>query len=150
MNPKRLALDDPRRTKAVETFIEALESTGSVGRACVAARITIAVAVVWRGQDELLNTAWTQAESVRPMYLEDAAYQRAVIGTTEWGEDAQGNLYAKSVKHSDSLLIELLRAKNPAEYGQKLDVNGSLSDAVLSRIAELTALAKARKNSGDI
>src|SRR6185437_2704474 len=74
----------------------------------------------WLEKDERFSAAYHQAEKQAEEVLEAAAWKRSVQGTTKQRHvyDRNGKLIDTEVttEYSDSLLMFLLRARNPAKY----------------------------------
>lgn len=118
-----------RQSQALKTaFLAAFRETGVVTHAAERAGISRSQFYNWRDHDPAFSTAFAEAELESTERLEAEAYRRAHDGhRTERGVYHNGQLIATEVetKHSDLLLIFLLKARKPTVYREKLDVQHS-------------------------
>ncbi len=102
-------------------FLEKLAECGNVTRACKAAKVARWTAYRHRRDDPAFERAWDEALSIAVGLLEDEAWRRAREG---WLEPVffKGEQQGSVRKYSDTLLIFLLKAHNPAKYRENLDL----------------------------
>jgi hypothetical protein len=147
-------------------FCAALAETCNVGRACAAVDISRQTAYGWREQMPDFAERWDKALKVGASLLEDEAVRRAHDGVDEpmtyQGRfcpllDAEGKpvigpdgrpVIATVKKYSDTLLIFLLKARDPDRFrdNAKLELGGHLALGAMSddeMRQELAALAAA-------
>lgn len=100
-------------------FIASLRDQGVVRAACEAAEIVRSTA--YRRRDESLAFAaqWDEALQDFADTLEAEAIRRARDGTIK-GIYHQGVLMNTELQYSDTLMTQMLKAKRPDEYGDKL------------------------------
>ena len=118
-----------RTPKKVAAFLEALASGLSVSGACKAAQVPRQTAYDWRNADEAFAAAWDEAIGHGTEALEDEARRRAVEGVVrEHTHYHQGMRVGTDIetKYSDTLLIFLLKARNPEKYrdNSKVELSG--------------------------
>lgn len=108
-----------RTPKRDGSFLDALRDGLSVTAACVDAGIARRTAYEWREADEEFRQAWDEAVEEGTDRLEDEAKRRARDGVTE-------PIYYKGMKvgevqrHSDTLMIFLLKARRPDKYKDRI------------------------------
>jgi hypothetical protein len=86
-----------------EKFLQSLQEEPNVSRACKTARIGRTIAYVHRKENPEFAAQWDFALKMGMGALEDEAVKRALSG-------------------SDTLLIFLLKAHDPAKYRENIDV----------------------------
>lgn len=110
-----MKLTPEKRTR----FLEVLATTANVSRA--AADIEMARTYMYevRSEDPLFEKAWDKAVRLGTHALEDEAARRASEG---WDEPVfyQGVQTGLVRKFSDTLLIFLLKARDPEKYSERL------------------------------
>lgn len=104
-------------------FIERLCDTGNISAACRKAKITRQNAYHARDHDEVFAEAWDEALVVAKENLELEARRRAE-GFAE-AVYYNGKKVGSVRKYSDTLLIFLLKAHDPAKYRDNLHVEHS-------------------------
>lgn len=105
----------PQRQRA---FLRALSETGSVRDACVRARISNTSAYRMRRRSEAFDRAWRRALAKVQPTIEQAAFERAVLGSDEpvWHG---GKIVGQRRRYSDGLLRLLLtRGTAPASQDE--------------------------------
>ena len=116
------------RRKAI--FIRTLAQTGIVGRAATAAGWPRGWAYTVRGGDPEFAILWDQAVEFATDSLEEAARNRAVNGVAK-PVYQQGRLVGTVQEYSDTLLVQLLKAKRPNEFRENSTVNLGVKGGVL-------------------
>lgn len=109
----------------MQRFIEFLGEGGHVSGACRAARVGRSTAYRHRQADEAFAVAWADAEQESTERLEEEAYRRAHDGLTRNKYDKDGNLLCEELVYSDTLMIFLLKARDPEKYRDRLDLRHS-------------------------
>ena len=120
---------EEREAKKRETFLRALESTGSVFRACQIARLPRATAYRWRDADREFASAWQRSQQLGSDALQDEAIRRAVEGTARKKfykgqpiiDPETGEQYVE-YDYSDALLIRMLEARRPDLFKPRSDM----------------------------
>lgn len=104
---------------ARERFLTALARTGNVSQAAHYARINRDTAYAWRDAEPAFAAAWQDALDQAGEFLEHVAWRRAVRGVEEPVYQG-GELVGTVQKYSDTLLIFLLKAANPAKFRESV------------------------------
>jgi len=125
-------------------FLKVLRETGSV-RAAARAATPWATSIrpvdgfhYQREVDEDFAADWKEAHDDFVAALEQEILRRAVEGYEETRTDAKGNVVTTH-KYSDALFLAMLRRHAPSEYGDKVEVAGSLHSTVKVDPAALAA-----------
>lgn len=105
--------------EARKRFLQAFERYGNVTRACKFARINRDTAYRWRQENEAFRHAWEHAREDAADTLEQEAWRRAVKGTKKPVYQG-GELVGEIQEYSDTLLIFLMKAANPAKYRESV------------------------------
>lgn len=107
--------------QAQRGFIAALADTGSVEAAARAVAMSVRSAYALRRAPgaEQFARAWGLALDAAAQRLADIAFDRAMNGTEEAVRNREGSIVGYKRKHSDRLLMFLLRAHQPDVYGRK-------------------------------
>lgn len=111
----------PEKEHWQDIFLRTLAETGNVKRACRAAKVDRSTAYRLRKANLGFQDAWDEAMEIAVGLLEDEAWRRAREGVLEpvyYKGDKVGSLR----KYSDTLLIFLLKAHNPAKYRENIDI----------------------------
>ena len=116
------------RRKAI--FIRTLAQTGIVGRAATAAGWPRGYAYSVRAGDEEFAKLWDQAVEFATDALEEAARTRAVDGVSK-PVYQQKELVGYVTEYSDTLLVQLLKAKRPNEFRENSTVDLGVKGGVL-------------------
>lgn len=116
------------RRKAI--FIRTLAQTGIVGRAATAAGWPRGHAYSVRAADEEFAKLWDQAVEFATDALEEAARIRAVDGVSK-PVYQQKELVGYVTEYSDTLLVQLLKAKRPNEFRENVSLNADVKGGVL-------------------
>lgn len=105
----------------LETFLHALAESANVTSAALHVGINRQHLYRLRDEDDEFRAAWDAAVKLGTGALEDEATRRAKEG---WDEPVyyQGDQCGVVRKFSDTLLIFLLKARDPAKYREKLDL----------------------------
>lgn len=132
-------------------FLETLANAQSVAASCRVAGYERRRVYEWRDKDEEFAKAWADAEEAGTDKLEDEAKRRAeegvariilhegkpvIIGYTADGDpclpedkDCARTEILRESRHSDTLMIFLLKARRPEKYRERQDhtVSGHIS-----------------------
>lgn len=100
-------------------FLEKLAEGLPVTKAARAAGVAFTTVYQWRKEDETFRDLWEQAYAAGTDELADEARRRAVDGVTE-PVFYKGNKCGAVQKYSDTLLIFMLKARDPQTYCDKL------------------------------
>jgi hypothetical protein len=99
-------------------FVEALADSGSVATA--AQRVGMSESSAYRlrrsPDAEAFDRAWGAAIDAASKKLLDAAFERALVGSEEPVFDREGNRVGRRLRHSDRLLMFLIRAYGPDRF----------------------------------
>lgn len=108
-------------------FLAAFAVSGNVSAACVEAGVSRRVVYDWKGNDPSFLEAFEEAELASTEALEEEARRRAAIGTEEpvWHNGQQVGTVRK---YSDTLLIFLLKARNPSKYRERWQLQHAGAD----------------------
>lgn len=117
-------------------FLEHFRVYGNVTQAARHARIDRSSVYRWQEGDDAFAAAYREAEIEATEHLEVEARRRAVEGTERLKFDRghavldpdTGAPYRER-EYSDTLLIFLLKARNPDKYRERVDVTFRLEDA---------------------
>ncbi|TNE60836.1 MAG: terminase [Alphaproteobacteria bacterium] len=123
----------PRRfhPSAVQrAFLEALAAGYSVGGAAEAAGIDRATPYRWRHQSIVFAREWDAAWAMGADALEDEALRRAVKGT-EKPVFRGGEVVGHVREFSDTMLMQLLKARKPEKYGGGKDAPAAICETEL-------------------
>lgn len=106
-------------------FLQTLANTGNVRASCLAAGVNPVTAYRTRDRSEAFAQQWAEAERQATQLLEAEAWRRAAQGV-EKGIYHQGERIATERQYSDTLLIFLLKARDPAKYREnhKVEMSG--------------------------
>jgi hypothetical protein len=117
-------------------FLEAFALNGNISAACQASSVGRTSVYEWQEKDESFVQAFRLAEIESTERLEAEAYRRAhdgVIKETPIMHNGQVAYTVVEHKYSDTLLIFLLKARNPAKYRELPNIDPtervSLADA---------------------
>lgn len=116
------------RRKAI--FIRTLAQTGVVSRAATAAGWPRGHAYTIRGEDAEFAKLWDQAAEFATDALEEAARTRAIDGVSK-PVYQQKELVGYVTEYSDTLLIQLLKAKRPQEFRENVSLQADVKGGVL-------------------
>lgn len=140
MTTRGQSVRQKKRQKAA--FLEAFARFGNVSRSAEDIGIHRQRVYEWLEHDQEFALAYHQAERQAEDVLEHAAWKRAVDGCSQThGIYHQGEQVATETKieYSDTLLIFLLKARNPQKYRDRVSIDyGSVPTDQL--IAEARAL----------
>lgn len=127
-----------RRQRKEQAFLVALAQTAQVMASAIAAGYTDTSALQKRRrEDEEFAEKWTHALTAGNDILVDEAHRRAVDGVHEpqW---YKGEICGYTVKHSDAMLMFLIRASDPEKYRDSArggEINMNFGIAVLPMTA---------------
>ena len=124
------------RSKIQESFLDALAGGDSVTGACLAAGLRRRTAYQWRADDPDFATAWEEAIEAGTDLLEDEARRRAVEGV-EHPLMYQGRQVATVRKHSDALLMFLLKARRPEVFRERVDMRQGVDTELAQLMKEI-------------
>ncbi len=137
-------------------FLATLAETGNVTRAAGAIGCGRSTVYEWREADDDFAKAWERAMRIATYGLEDEARRRAEEGVDE-PVFYQGIECGTVRKYSDTLLIFLLKARDP-KYREKtaMELTGANGGPVeltetdrVSRVAAIIAAAEARRHAAE-
>ncbi|QXN72395.1 terminase small subunit [Rhodobacter phage RcSimone-Hastad] len=111
-------------------FIRTLAQTGIVGRSATAAGWPRGYAYTVRQEDPEFAKLWDQAVEFSTDALEEAARVRAVDGISK-PVYQQKELVGYVTEYSDTLLIQLLKAKRPNEFRENVSLQADVKGGVL-------------------
>lgn len=111
-------------------FIQTLAQTGIVGRAATAAGWPRGHVYTVRKEDPEFAKLWDQAVEFATDTLEEAARTRAVDGVSK-PVFQQKELVGYVTEYSDTLLVQLLKAKRPNEFRENSTVDLGVKGGVL-------------------
>jgi len=107
-------------------FLEEFGERGIISRAAEAAGIDRNTVYYWQEHDEEFAQAFRQAEIRSTEVFESEAVRRAVDGVDKQRRvyDNRGNLIDEytETSYSDTLLIFLLKARNPGKYRERIQL----------------------------
>ncbi len=149
--------------EAQRSFIAALADTGSVEAAARAVAMSVRSAYALRRAPgaEQFARAWGLALDAAAQRLADIAFDRAMNGTEEAVRNREGTIIGFKRKHSDQLLMFLLRAHQPDVYNRRAaaapataaathrlatgEANDGFDDALLRELALFGAAGAVRR-----
>lgn len=108
-----------------KAFLESFAIMGNVSAACRAAGVPRRTLYSWLERDEQFTAAYRQAEIESTECLEAEAFRRAHDGVTSETPIIRDGKVIDTVvetKYSDTLLIFLLKARNPAKYRERVQM----------------------------
>ncbi|WP_262689807.1 hypothetical protein [Kordiimonas aestuarii] len=132
------------RAARKDTFLCALFSGVSVQEAARLASVARRTVYDWRKADAHFATLWSAAENQPDDPVEAEAIRRALMGVKK-PVYRGGTLVGEVTEKSDSLLMFLLKSRQPAKYGGKAE-GGAVEDdklkgardALFSKLCALT------------
>lgn len=130
---------EKQKTAAQQTFLDALAGGATVADAARAAKTAKTTAYQWRAADPAFAKEWAIAYQIGGDTLEAEAQRRAVEGVLK-PVFHQGKVVGHVREYSDTLLIFLLKARNPHRFCDRVR-----AAAIEREIAE--ALAKSANNA---
>jgi hypothetical protein len=135
----------PNRTaQRKKRFLDVFGELGIISRAAEAAGVGRTTVYEWQEHDEHFSLAFRQAEIRSTEVLESEARRRAVDGVEKERRvyDNRGNLIDEytETSYSDTLLIFLLKARDPNKYRERLQLQHADADG---EKFPLTAIRKA-------
>lgn len=105
-------------------FLEHFRTHGNISRTCRALKINRSTVYTWQERDDEFAAAFREAEIEATETMEAEAYRRAVDGTMK-PVFHQGVQCGTVQEYSDTLLIFMLKARNPEKYRENVNVNHS-------------------------
>jgi hypothetical protein len=109
-----------------DIFFNYFAETANVSAACAITGYARRSVYEWRVKDPEFAKRWEIADKLATSKLEEEAYNRAVFGVTRHEPIMhRGKIVATKeiTEYSDTLAIFLLKARDPAKYREKIDVN---------------------------
>jgi hypothetical protein len=132
------------RAARKETFLHALFDGATVAEAATIAGIGRRTAYLWRASDVHFAALWRAQEEVGDDPVEVEAVRRALMGTKK-PVYRGGTLVGEVTEKSDSLLMFLLKSRQPSKYGGKAEEGAveddklkGARDALFSKLCALT------------
>lgn len=120
-------------------FIEALADSGSVATA--AQRVGMSESSAYRlrrsPDAEAFDRAWSAAIDAASKKLLDAAFERALVGSEEPVFDRDGNRVGRRLRHSDRLLMFLIRAYGPDRFREGAAAHAAAATPVAEALVHL-------------
>lgn len=98
-----------------DIFLNTLSDTGNVTTAAAKAGIPRRILYFWRDTDAEFTAEWDAAAAIGTKALEDEATRRASAGYVE-PVFYKGVQVAEVTKYSDTLLMFMLKARDPAKF----------------------------------
>jgi hypothetical protein len=132
--PAQKATPSRTRAKWEQAFLAALREFGVIRAACEAAKIDRRAAYRHKEQTPRFAKEWDDALQDFADSLEAEAVRRARDGTIK-GIYHLGVLMNTELQYSDTLMSQMLKAKRPDEYAEKLVIK--LDPAHLALLAKL-------------
>lgn len=114
-------------------FLAAFEGLGTIRAACEAVKIAPSTAYRLRDRDPSFAAAWEDLEETVTDKLEEEAMRRATEGV-ERVIYHNGKEVGRERKHSDTLLIFLLKARRPETYRDRLTIDDDREEAERKRL----------------
>ena len=111
-----LANRTKRTPKRVQAILDALRGGDAIGTACARAGIGRSTFAEWRSADPVLDAQVDDAIEYGTDVLEDVARDR-------------------SIRHSDTLLIFLLKARRPDKYRETTRISGEVTHRWAEEVA---------------
>lgn len=108
-----------RTPKKEAAFLDGLRDGLSVTASCIDAGISRRTAYEWRDADDEFRKRWDEAVEEGTDRLEDEAQRRARDGVTE-PVFYKGDIVGHVQRHSDTLMIFLLKARRPDKYKDRV------------------------------
>jgi hypothetical protein len=103
-----------------KVFLEHFRVQGNISRTCRAIGLNRSTVYEWQETDDQFVHDFRQAEIEATETMEAEAYRRAVEGTAK-PVFHQGAQCGTVQEYSDTLLIFMLKARNPAKYREKTE-----------------------------
>lgn len=103
-------------------FLEALSQGYTVAYAAQVSGRTKGRWYQIRSEDEEFKQIWDEAVEIGTEYIEDEARRRAVDGVTK-PVFYQGEVCGHVQEYSDTLLVQLLKARRPEKYRENINHN---------------------------
>jgi hypothetical protein len=103
-----------------KVFLEHFRVQGNISRTCRAIGLNRSTVYEWQETDDQFVHDFRQAEIEATETMEAEAYRRAVEGTAK-PVFHQGAQCGTVQEYSDTLLIFMLKARNPAKYRERHD-----------------------------
>lgn len=126
-------------------FLASFSKTGNVSESCHAVGIGRRTVYDWQEQDDSFAAGFRQAEIEATEYLESVARKRATEGVEKVTPIYHNGKLIDTIietKHSDTLLIFLLKARAPEKYRENVNINHG------GRIEHAVTIADIRKAVG--
>jgi len=137
-------ISHPKKRAVLRAYVEC----GRVKPACAAAKTDFSMHYYWLKQDPVYAEAFAEAQGMVATQLEDEAIRRA-LGWEETHYTLQARSYDVT-KHSDTLLIFLLKGAMPKKYGDKVTHTGKDGGPIDVRgLADLLTHARNGSHASD-
>ena len=114
----------PKEQRWQARFLEALAKTGIVSDACMASGVGRSRAYAWREQSPHFAGQWAEAERAATDALEAEALRRAALGVRK-PVFYKGEICGHVEEYSDTLLIFLLKARDPERFRERASIEHS-------------------------
>jgi phytoene/squalene synthetase len=129
-------------------FLYAYLEIGKILDACQRAQVPHSMHYYWKRTDAAYEAAFKEAQEILGEQLEEEARRRA-LGWEETHYTLDGTRYEVN-KHSDTLLIFLLKGAMPKKYGDKIAHTGKDDGPIDVRgLADLLTHARNGSHEGD-
>lgn len=145
----RLKFTPTRRVQ----FLAALAAGNTVKHSCEQIGIVPPVAYNHRRNDPIFAAEWEDAYELGTQAMEQEAFRRAVEGVAEPVVSA-GKLITYVQKHSDQILMFILKARRPAVYRDTVNIELHIRQAAIdagvdpdAAVAEAQAILKESRAS---
>jgi hypothetical protein len=127
---KKESIQQVNAAKKRRKFLDTLAQTGKVAFSARAAGYKDSMQLYhYRRDHEDFAKEWGDAETVAAELLIDEATRRAVEGVDK-PIVYKGEVVGYEKEYSDQLLMCLLRAKRPDQFGNNVQVSGAISHAI--------------------
>jgi hypothetical protein len=150
-------MSDRDRALKKQQFLVAFAKCGLVAQACRDACVGSKTVYRWRQGDDVFAEQWEEIESQVNDALEAEAMRRAVEGVKR-PVFHQGEHVGDVTDYSDSLLIQLLKARKPEKFRERTELTGAnggpvtinavIEGAGVALASKLAAVVELRRASG--
>lgn len=134
----------------VAKFLEVLADTANVTKAAKAIRMARPYLYELKAKDKRLSAAWDVAVTYGTAALEDEAVRRAMEGTLK-PVFYKGAKVGTIREYSDTLLIFLLKARDPEKYAErsKQEVSGPGGQPLAAPVFNVTFMDPGNGSEGE-
>jgi len=122
-----------------KVFLDHFRVQGNISRTCRAIGLNRSTVYEWQETDDQFVHDFRQAELEATETMEAEAYRRAVDGTAK-PVFHQGMQCGTVQEYSDTLLIFMLKARNPAKYREKSETEVTVKGGVTILLPERTTV----------